>query len=106
MAYPRVSEAVARMGLNTELSEVVVGIAEGETLEQVAERLGIEVGMVRTNLEGIFRKTGINSPVELVSVVLANVIAGIDSVGPPGTGTAAVESEVAVDAQSHAVPSA
>ena len=105
MAYARISAAVAWMRLSTQASEIVVGIAKGETLRQVAERLGIEVAMVRTILQEIFRKTGINSQVELMSVVLANVIDGVDSVGPPGTGTPSVESEVAVDARPPAVPS-
>ena len=105
IAYPRISAAVARMRLSTRASEIVVCIAMGDTTQQVAERLGIEVAMVRKGLQEIFRKTGINSPVELVSVVLANVIADVDPDGPLGRGTLAVESKAAVDAEPHVVHS-
>ena len=105
MAYPRISAAVARLRLSAEASEIVEGIAMSETPQQVAERLGIEVVVVRRSLQEIFRKTGIDSQAELVSVVLANVISGIDSVGPLGTGDLAVDSKAAVGAEPHVVQS-
>ena len=105
MAYPRISAAVARLRLSAEASEIVVGIAMGETLRQVAERLGIEEAEVRKSLQQIFRKTGVDSQAELVSVVLANVIDVVDSVRPSGTGDLAVDSKAAVGAEAHVVQS-
>ena len=99
MACPRIRAAVACLRLSAEASEIVAGIAMGETLQQVAERLGVERAIVLRSLQQIFRKTGIKSPAELVSVVLANVISGVDSFGPPGTGDLAIDSKAAVGAE-------
>ena len=105
MTDPRIKDAVARLGLSVRQSQIAVYIAEGRTTRQVAELMGIGINSVGSHLGDVFNKLEINSRVELMSLVLLNVLERVDSVGPPGAGTASVESEVAGDAQPHAVPS-
>ena len=106
MTDPRIKSAVARLGLSVRESQIVVCLAEGKTTRQVVKSMGISNNTVRTHVGKMFTKLEINSRVQLVSLVLSNVLEGVDSVGPSGTGTPAVESEAGVDAQPHAVPSA
>ncbi len=105
MTDPRIKSAVARLGLSVRESQIVVCLAEGKTTRQVVKSMGISNNTVRTHVGKVFTKLEINSRVELVSLVLLNVLEGVDSVGPPGTGSPAVESKVTLDAQPHAVPS-
>ena len=105
MPDPRIKSAVARLELSVRESEIVACIACGKDTREMAKTVGISNHTVRTHLRNIFNKLSINSRVGLMSLVLLNVLKGVDSVGRPGAGTPSVESEVAVDAQPHAVPS-
>lgn len=105
MSDPRIKSAVARLGLTVRESEIVACIACGKDTRETAKTVGRSSHTVRTHVQKVFRKLSVNSRVELMSLVLLNVLEGVDSVGRPGAGTPAVESEAAVDAEPYAVPS-
>ncbi len=74
MADPRIKSAVARLGLSPRESQIVAGLASGRSTKRVAAELSIHQNTVRTHLRKIFTKLEVNSRVELLSQVLANVL--------------------------------
>ncbi len=56
-------------GLTRREAEIAAGLANGEPLADVAERLGISHEHARQRLKSIFRKTDTNRQAELVSVI-------------------------------------
>jgi DNA-binding CsgD family transcriptional regulator len=53
--------------------EVARHIAQGQTLTQIAERLGITPNTARTHLDRIFDKTGVRTQPALVRMLLTVV---------------------------------
>ena len=82
MTDPRIKAAVARLGLSPRESQIVAGLAAGKATERVAAELSIHQNTVRTHLRKIFTKLEVNSRVELLSQVLANVLEDCDGDEP------------------------
>ena len=105
MRDSRIKDAVGRLGLSVRESEIVECLSCGMDTREMAKVVGRSTHTVRTHLRKIFMKLSINSRAELMARVLINVLEDVDSVGPSEAGTPAVESEAAVGAEPHAVPS-
>lgn len=65
----------AYYGLSPAEAKLAVILAEGESVEDAAEKLGISVHTVRTQLKSIFAKTDVRRQSELVSMLLQGVLA-------------------------------
>jgi DNA-binding CsgD family transcriptional regulator len=50
---------------------VASGVAEGLTLDEIAERHGVAVGTVRTQVKSVFAKTGSNRQSQLAALLAA-----------------------------------
>jgi DNA-binding CsgD family transcriptional regulator len=68
----RISEVVlrARFGLSPAEAQIALAVAGGATVRAVAASRGASVLTVRSQLKAIFRKVGVKSQVQLVSLVL------------------------------------
>jgi DNA-binding CsgD family transcriptional regulator len=69
----RLSAAAAAFGLSPAQLEVARHIAQGQTLTQIADRLGITPNTARTHLDRIFDKTGVRTQPALVRMLLTVV---------------------------------
>lgn len=61
---------IALFDLTAKEAEVAAAIAEGESVEAIAERHHRSVNTVRTQLKEVFRKTGVQRQSELVRLIL------------------------------------
>jgi DNA-binding CsgD family transcriptional regulator len=60
---------VGTFGITTREEEVVRLVGQGLTNQEIADRLGISFGTVRTHVHNIFQKTGAGSRVDLLRLV-------------------------------------
>lgn len=81
LSHPRIRLAVARLGLTPRESQIVEKFAHGMGTEALAGGLFITVATVRAHFRKIFTKLGINSRVELLSLVLAKAMEDLDGGG-------------------------
>jgi len=79
LKHPRITAAIAEMGLTRRESMIVDLLARGYNSEPLAAELKITQATLRTHLRNIFASLRINSRAELLAIVLANVIAKLDS---------------------------
>lgn len=72
-ALPSLDSAVSLLrglfDLTPTEAKIVRGIADGDKPDVIAEKRGVAVGTVRTQLKGIFAKTGVRRQVDLVRLV-------------------------------------
>jgi pimeloyl-ACP methyl ester carboxylesterase/DNA-binding CsgD family transcriptional regulator len=71
----------ASFALTTAETDVTVKLAQGMTLKEAAEDLGISINTARNHLQSVFSKSGINRQSDLVLVVtqLSVILAGTES---------------------------
>jgi len=72
-AAPNPSWLRVRFGLSSAEAQLVLGLLRGETLEDIAERRGVAMSTVRSQLKSAFNKTDTRRQAELVAAVLAAV---------------------------------
>lgn len=60
---------VGAFGITTREEEIVRLVGQGLTNQEIADRLGISFGTVRTHIHNIFQKTGAGSRVDLLRLV-------------------------------------
>jgi DNA-binding CsgD family transcriptional regulator len=68
--YPSHTALQVRFGLTTAEAEIAQAIANGAGLQAVATARGVSIQTVRSQMKAIFRKVGVKSQVQLVSLVL------------------------------------
>ena len=73
MTEARLSAAAVTFGLSPVQLDVAKLIAEGRSLTQIAEQLGITANTARTHLDRIFDKTGVRTQPALVRMLLTSV---------------------------------
>lgn len=74
-ARPLTENLVAAYGLTGREAAILAQIAEGLSLPEIAERLGIGHGTVRTHTKSLLAKTGCRKQVELANLVNCGVFA-------------------------------
>ena len=57
-------------GLTARETDLVMGLLDGATPADIAERMGISVGHLRQRLKMVYAKVGVNSQAKLVATVL------------------------------------
>jgi DNA-binding CsgD family transcriptional regulator len=72
----------ALYGLTPAEARLAAALSGGESLNGVAERLGVSTNTVRTQLKAVFQKTGHTRQAELVRAITANPVLRLH--GPPG----------------------
>ncbi len=68
-ARPLTENLIAAYGLTGREATILAQIAEGQSLPEIAERLGIGHGTVRTHAKSLLSKTGCNKQIELANLV-------------------------------------
>lgn len=63
-------------GLTPAESRIAQALGQGDTLGQAAQRLGVSLGTVRTQVKAVFAKTGIHRQADLVRLLSALLIVG------------------------------
>lgn len=66
---PPVEVLSALCGLTSQQARVALMVADGETLQNTADRLGISINTVRTHLASVFQKTDTNSQQALMKFI-------------------------------------
>lgn len=77
-ADPRMIAAVQELGLTKRQSEITTAIALGYDTRSIAKRLHVSTATLRTHFRNIFITLGVQSRVQLVSLVLMTTLASID----------------------------
>jgi DNA-binding CsgD family transcriptional regulator len=73
IAQPFAGEAFARLyDLTPGQLRVLVEVVEGQSLKEVAERLGIELATVKSHLHIIFEKTGTSRQADLIRLLVGS----------------------------------
>ena len=66
----QVARCCARFGLTTTQARLALLLAEGATIQQCAEAMGIKVSTARTHLKSVFAKTAVKRQAELAILIL------------------------------------
>jgi len=82
---PRISAAVQELGLTARQREITTAIALGYDTTRLVKCLHLSSSTVRTHFRNIFITLGVQSRVELVSLVLTTTLAVIDRAHGPAT---------------------
>ncbi len=69
-SLPKASEIAAALNLTPSEARIVHGLAEGDNMEEAANRAGISISTARSYLKTVFSKTGVSRQAELVRLTL------------------------------------
>jgi DNA-binding CsgD family transcriptional regulator len=72
LSQRRMDAAAAVFGLSPAQAKVAVLVAEGLSLPEIAERMGVTANTARTHLERIYEKVGVRTQPALVRVLLSS----------------------------------
>ena len=62
------------LGLSPRESHLAIGLANGMSLDEIADESGVKRSTVRSQLRSLFQKTGVNQQSALVSMVLRSLV--------------------------------
>lgn len=70
---PTIDDLIDVFGLTRSEAKLTQKLAEGMSLDQAAERIGISLSSARTYLKTVFSKTGVNRQPQLMKTVLSTI---------------------------------
>lgn len=103
-ADPRICAAVQELGLTARQREIVTAIAVGYDTNSLAKCLHVSPATLRTHFRNIFITLGVQSRVELVSLVLTTTLRVIDRTRGPAMRNPPSQSSQVPVAALEAVP--
>ncbi len=66
--------SLTRFGLSQREFEIVGYIIDGFTNKEIAEALFVEVSTIKTHISRVFKKVGVNSRIQLLSIITKSVL--------------------------------